>query len=321
MPVSTDITSHLAADVRQGLHSRPRRLSSKYFYDERGSEIFRQIMRMPAYYPTDCEFEIFETHRAALHRAVTQPGSAFRLIEFGVGDGLKTKVLLEHFLDQRTPFTFTPIDISGDALRQLHETLVDTFPDLPVDPIEDDYFRALDRLQGGAARKVVLFLGSNIGNFQRAEAVTFLRRLREGLAPGDLVLIGFDLKKDPEIILRAYHDPEGITRDFNLNLLTRLNRELGADFDLAQWQHAPVYDPLSGETRSYLLSRRAQTVTIEALDESFAFQPWEPIWTELSQKFDLDMIGSLAREAGFQVQQHFHDRRGWFVDSLWEVEG
>ncbi|RMG71241.1 MAG: L-histidine N(alpha)-methyltransferase, partial [Bacteroidetes bacterium] len=141
MTMDSGVDPHLIEDVRAGLRARPRRLSSKYFYDERGSEIFRQIMRMPTYYLTDCEFEIFETHRVALHEAVTAPGSDFRLIEFGVGDGSKTKVLLEHFLSQGTGFTFTPIDISGDALRQLAQTLADRFPDLAVEAVEDDYFR------------------------------------------------------------------------------------------------------------------------------------------------------------------------------------
>ncbi|GAB4417636.1 MAG: L-histidine N(alpha)-methyltransferase [Bacteroidia bacterium] len=319
-PAAADI--HLARDIRQGLGHTPKRISSKYFYDDRGSELFRQIMRMEAYYPTRCEYEIFDTHRERLRHLLAGDGGAFQLIEFGAGDGLKTKLLLGHLLDHDTDFSFSPIDISGDALRQLHAALAGEFPRLRVRPIEDDYFRALQHLHDETdQRKVVLFLGSNIGNFTRDEAVAFLGRLHAHLRPGDRVLIGFDLKKDPAVILRAYDDEEGITRAFNLNLLDRLNRELGADFDPRAFRHWPTYDPATGETRSYLVSTRRQTITFAAIDYRVTLQAWEPIWLELSQKYDLPQIEALAQSAGFDLVAHLHDSRRWFVDSVWEKGG
>lgn len=316
-----DTDSTFSNDVKAGLLAHPKQLSSKYLYDGRGSELFAQIMRMPAYYLTDCEYEIFERYRGELLEQFAPDGANFQLIEFGAGDGLKTRLLLDHFLQAGADFTYLPIDISGDALHQLAGGLQEDYPTLQLNPIEGEYFAALKQLQqkekGG--RNIILFLGSNIGNFQEPQAIHFLEQMRQYLHPGDLVLIGFDLKKDPAIILEAYNDKEGITEEFNLNLLRRINRELGGTFIPEQFLHWEVYDPLSGETRSYLVSKQQQSVYISALAKTFHFDAWEPIWTELSQKFDPRMIQNLAQSSGFRLSEQFTDARGYFVDALFEA--
>jgi dimethylhistidine N-methyltransferase len=316
---TTDLSA-FAQDVREGLSASPKRLPSRYFYDARGSELFREIMRMEAYYPTRCEYEIFERQGRELAQALMAPGGAFHLVEFGAGDGLKTRLLLEALLRRQAAFSYTPIDISGSELRRLAQALRQEMPQLHVSPLEGEYFEALRSLNGAAERqrKAVLFLGSNIGNFTAPEARAFLDALAGACAPGDLVLIGFDLKKDPRIILQAYDDPEGITRAFNFNLLSRINRELGADFEHSAFDHYATYDPLSGETRSYLVSRRRQTVRIAALELETAFDAWEPVWVELSQKYDTALIRRMAEASGFRIQRQFTDSKSWFADVLLE---
>ena len=331
-----------AQDVRTGLSANPKRLSSRYFYDERGNRLFQDIMGLKEYYLTRSEFEILTRHQAALldlfrsrrfaSRSQRQDESvavedqyeegdnSFELIEFGAGDGLKIKVLLRHFLAQRVSFRYVPIDISADAVNGLVADLRATFPELETEGVQDEYFKALDYLKTRSrARKVVLFLGANIGNFNEVEAIQFLTDLRRNLNPDDLLMIGFDLKKDPSFILAAYNDASGVTRDFNLNLLQRINRELGGNFDPDYFQHYPTYDPASGEARSFLLSRKAQTVHIAGLDATFEFEAWEPIHTEISRKYDLRTIIRLAQQSGYQVVQHFFDHQHLFVDTVWRV--
>ncbi|MCB9274016.1 MAG: L-histidine N(alpha)-methyltransferase [Lewinellaceae bacterium] len=310
--------STIALDVLQGLSRRPRRLPSKYFYDAEGDRLFQQIMHMPEYYLTDCEYEILETKKEAIFKAI---GSRkFSLLELGAGDGLKTRVLLRYFLEQGADFQYQPIDISRNVLLELEESLKAELPALQVKGMEGDYFEVLHELQPKAGvPKVVLFLGANIGNYSQQEALRFLRSLARGLAPGDLLLIGFDLKKNPGIILDAYNDPAGITAAFNLNLLRRLNRELGANFDLQQFRHWESYNPLSGEARSYIVSQRDQHVFIRQLNRSFHFEAWEAIEVELSLKYSLSEVEALAEAAGFVRQQHFFDKKNYFVDSLWRM--
>ncbi|EMR03346.1 L-histidine N(alpha)-methyltransferase [Cesiribacter andamanensis] len=308
-----------AWDVRQGLSASPKQLSSKYFYDKQGDALFQAIMHMPEYYLTRSEYEILDMHKERLLQLFCNDSGRFNLIEFGAGDGLKTKLLLRHFTGAGIDFRYIPIDISQNVLETLTADLRQSIPGLQVEGICDDYFRALHQLgQTSDRRNVVLFMGSNIGNFSEPQALDFLSRLSSELNPHDLILIGFDLKKDPGQILAAYNDRAGITRAFNLNLLQRINGELGGEFDLDQWEHYPLYDPISGEARSYLMSRRAQQVYIEALDETYQFAAWEPIHVEISRKYDLAAIGHYASNTNFRLVEHFFDCRHYFVDSLWE---
>lgn len=311
-----------ATDVIEGLSSSPKFLPSRYFYDEKGDAIFQQIMNMPSYYLTRSEYEIFDTHKNALLELFGAQEHAFHLIEFGAGDGYKTKVLLEHFLAQEAKFRYLPIDISENVLNLLADDLQVNFPQLEVEPLANEYFEALDILnkQKRTERKVILFLGSNIGNFLHEEAIDFLRQMCSHLNSGDLLLIGFDLKKDPQIILDAYNDKGGITRDFNLNLLDRINTEFDGNFDTSKFMHSPTYNPLTGATKSYLVSTEDQEVKLEKLGQTFSFEAWEAIDMEISQKYGLSDIKRLAKEAGFEVSSNFFDKNRNFVDSVWTVK-
>ena len=310
--------SDIASDTLEGLSAESKYLLPKYFYDDAGSRIFQNIMTMPEYYLTNCEKEIFETSKQQITNLFRYNGSNFDLIELGSGDGSKTKILLRQLFQDKTNFGFIPIDISAAANEILVTALREEMPDLQVEAQTGDYFQIMDEINNQTnKRKVILFLGSNIGNFSDEESDSFLLHLAELTQRDDQVLIGFDLKKSPQVIMRAYDDPAGHTRRFNLNLLERLNRELGANFNLDQFQHHTSYDPSSGEVKSYLVSKTDQTVTIEALERNYYFAKWEAIFMERSRKYDLSGIEILAARHGFEVRQHFFDRRNYFVDSFW----
>ncbi|TGE23791.1 L-histidine N(alpha)-methyltransferase [Hymenobacter aquaticus] len=315
--------SDLARHVAQGLRRTPKTLSSMYFYDDAGSQIFQQIMALPEYYPTRTEFGLLTQHQVAIGKALrpTDPAEPFFLLELGAGDGLKTKILLRHLLDTGATFTYVPVDISGAALEGLVASLQQELPALRVEPQVTDYATALTLMAARPGRKAVLFLGSNIGNFLPADRREFLRNLAQPLTPDDRLLMGFDLQKDPRQIRAAYDDAQGVTAAFNLNLLTRLNRELGADFDLAAWQHYTDYDPLSGAVRSFLVSTRQQQVRIEALGETVAFDAWEVIHTENSYKFTRHLIEQAAADAGLGVQHFFTDQHDYFADVVLAPQG
>ena len=310
-----NVLTELARHVASGLHRAPKTLSSMYFYDDAGSRLFQQIMALPEYYPTRAEFAIFREHGPAIAAALSPAdGGEFALVELGAGDGAKTKLLLRELLHNGPAFTYAPVDISAGAMTGLVAALAQELPNLSVVPVVADYATALTQLRTRPGGKAVLFLGSNIGNFHPADRLDFLRHLAAPLAPADRLLIGFDLQKDPRRIRAAYDDAQGVTAAFNLNLLTRLNRELGANFDLAHWQHYTDYSPLNGAVRSFLVSTRAQQVSIEALDETFDFAAWEVIHTENSYKFTLPQIEELAAEAGLRVVTYFTDAAGDFAD-------
>ncbi|TGE18603.1 L-histidine N(alpha)-methyltransferase [Hymenobacter elongatus] len=315
-PTLPAVSADLARHVAQGLRHSPKTLSSMYFYDDIGSQLFQQIMALPEYYPTRTEFDLLTLHQVAIARAL-RPAMAdepFFLLELGAGDGLKTKILLRHLLDTGANFTYVPVDISAAALEGLEASLRQELPALRVEPQVTDYATALTLMAARPGRKAVLFLGSNIGNFLPADRREFLSKLAQPLTANDRLLIGFDLQKDPRQIRAAYDDTQGVTAAFNLNLLTRLNRELGADFDLNYWQHYTDYDPLSGAVRSFLVSTRQQEVQIEALQRTYAFEAWEVIHTENSYKFTPHLVQELADEAALSVQHFFTDAQQYFAD-------
>jgi len=315
----TDIDPALAEEVRTGLQKTPKRLSSRFFYDAEGSRIFQAIMHAPEYYLTRSEYEILDTQKAELLRLFQPDGRPFELVELGAGDGLKTKVLLSYFVEQDVSFTYAPVDISADALDGLAADIRRQWPDMRLNPRHDDYFNALEQLSAESdARRVVLFLGSNIGNFSPEEAVDFYQQISDRLRPGDLVLTGFDLRKHPAVIHAAYNDRQGLTRAFNLNLLRRLNRDLDATFDLSTFDHYESYNPENGEARSYLVSQKAQIVRINALDMDVPFDYGEIIHTEISRKFAPTDINGLAQLTGFSVTGWLTDCKGYFADVLFE---
>ena len=310
-------TAPVAAAVMAGLTRKSKQLPSWLFYDEQGDAIFQSIMRMPEYYPTRCEYEIFQRQKEAIRQQFMAAGTPFRLVELGAGDGLKTEVLLKHFLDQHTDFEYWPTDISPNVLAILQERLEHSLPTLTINPIAHRHEDALHTVADDREhRHIFMFLGANIGNYSPLEAQAFINNLAGAMHSGDLLFMGFDLKKDPRIIRAAYDDPHGITRAFNLNLLTRLNRELGANFDIDAFDHAPYYDPETGAAKSYLVSLRNQDVRIEAMHRTIHFDAWETIHTEVSLKYDLAMIESLARKANLEIVRHFADSRDYFRDVL-----
>ena len=309
--------TQFAEDVRRGLSSTPKELSSKYFYDDEGTRLFQEIMKLPEYYLTGCEFEIFSTQTDEILRAFAN-GGGFDLIELGAGDGTKTAVLIDHFLKKNVDISYAPIDISQEALDALSEKFSAEFPTLAIETRNGDYFQILESLKGTSGRrKILLFLGSNIGNFSRTQSVEFFRHLRDLMNQDDLLFIGFDLQKDPHVIASAYDDSAGVTAAFNLNLLTRINRELGGDFDLEKFTHYANYRPIEGSARSFLVSRERQNVHIAALERTFEFDAWEAVFMEISQKYSLRMIEDMSLESGFEIKHNFCDSRNYYCDSLW----
>lgn len=317
MQTPRSFDTSFADDVLAGLSSTPKFLSSKYFYDDEGSRLFQKIMKLPEYYLTECEFEIFR-QQAEKIRTLFDDGNGFDLIELGAGDGTKTAVLIEHFLCQNADVTYSPIDISGEAVDELTSKFNAEFPGLKMSARRGDYFNVLRELgHASDRRKVILFLGSNIGNFDHESSVGFFRGLRAVMSENDRLFIGFDLQKDPHIIAAAYDDASGVTAQFNLNLLTRINRELGGNFEIKKFTHYANYRPVEGSARSFLMSRERQTVRIESLDRDFQFEQWEAIFMEISQKYSLPMIEELATTSGFEVVENLFDSRGFYCDSLW----
>lgn len=312
-------TDAFALDVLVGLSSPRKTIPSKYFYDETGSSFFRRITELPEYYPTACELEIIERESGAIARYVDydQP---FNLVELGAGFSQKSTTLLTRFVDQRLDFQYVPIDISEAAMQSLIGLLNGRLPTLEVQGLVTDYFNGIKWLNNRFKRKnLVLFLGSSIGNFTHAENCVLLRNLWNCLNHDDVLLIGFDLKKDIDMLLRAYNDSQGVTRDFNLNLLHRINRELGGNFDVSKWRHFGTYDVFSGAMESYLVSLERQSAFIEKIGRWFEFDAWEPIHTEYSYKYLVPEIEQLAGETGFEIYEHLFDSRRYFTDSIWRV--
>ena len=313
------INSVFAEDVLKGLSDFPKHLSSKYFYDERGDRLFQDIMQMPEYYLTDCEFEILSQHKGDIVELFAKGASSINLIELGAGDGKKTKILLEYMAQHAMDFKYIPIDISQNALDSLENSIEEELPDVTVESRQGTYFEVLEHLSNyNHSRKVILFLGSNIGNLLHADAVDFLSKLQDVMGENDLLFIGFDQKKNPQTILDAYNDPAGITEEFNKNILRRINNELGGNFDLDNFLHWEVYDPESGTAKSYLVAKKEQTVSIKALDLEVHFKAWETIHTEISQKYDHEVIKWLAGKAGLEIIGEFSDADEAYKDYLFK---
>ena len=314
MPDSPERMTEFARDVLAGMASSPKHLSSKYFYDDAGSWIFQEIMEMAEYYLTDAESEIFEKQAKEIADAISD-ADHFKIIELGAGDGSKTFHLLKELIGQRDSFVYTPVDISEEVVRQLRNNLVQQLEGLTIEPVIGDYFQVLGKPALADTRNVLFFLGSNLGNYDADRAEKLLKLFNNYLNPGGKLLIGLDLQKNPNTIRRAYDDEDGITARFNLNLLTRINRELGADFDLDKFDFYCHYNPTNGEVKSYLVSLEAQPVSI--CDQQFELAENELIWTELSKKYTLQEVDQLAESTGFKVERNYLDSKKYFVDSLW----
>ncbi|RMF55561.1 MAG: L-histidine N(alpha)-methyltransferase [Calditrichaeota bacterium] len=308
-----------ALDVLIGLSEKPKQLSSMYFYDDTGSRLFQKIMALPEYYLTSCEMEIIKTQTEQFSNLVGD--GTFHLIELGAGDGSKTSVLIDHFLQKKLEFDYIPIDISEAAMKTLLRSMGKKFETLSANGLVAEYFDGLKWIsQSKHKRNMVLMLGSNLGNFNKARARVFLRSLWNSLNNGDYVVIGFDLKKDIEIMLRAYNDSQGVTEKFNLNLLRRINTELGGQFDLNKFRFYANYNVFSGAIESFLVSLEPQRIYIAQLGDYFEFDAWEPIHTEYSYKFLESDISLLAEQTGYRIVHQLYDSKRYFVDSIWRVE-
>ena len=310
-------TSQFDKDVYKGLTDFPKHLSSKYFYDAKGDGLFQEIMAMPEYYLTNSEYKILDKFKDEICRAFFKDSNEFDLIELGAGDGKKTKILLRQLAAEGVPFQYVPIDISENALNQLEESISNELPSVKVMPLQGTYFETLEQLcTMQHRRKVIMFLGSNIGNLLHPQAVEFLMSIQELMNDDDLFFIGFDQKKDPQTILNAYNDSAGITERFNKNLLARINNELDANFDLDKFLHWEVYDPETGTAKSYLVSKENQTIHINGLDLTVAFKAWETIHTEISQKYDDNVVSWLADKAGMQISRIFSDENKFYKNYI-----
>lgn len=313
-----EFKTQFAADIFHGLTTYPKSLSSKYFYDKKGDELFQQIMDLPEYYLTGKEFSILEKNKNQIGEAFNSP-KGFDLIELGAGDGKKTKVLLRHFIEKGLSFKYLPVDISRNVLLQLSQSLKKEIPAVIVEPQEGMYKEVLQRLADYRERKkVILFLGSNIGNLPQEEAVRFLKKISDSMSSKDLFFMGADQKKHPQKVLSAYNDSSGVTAAFNKNLLTRINRELDANFDPDSFLHWPVYNPESGMAKSFLVSKKEQTVQINSLNLEVVFAAWESIHTEISQKYDDTSIAWLAGESGLEITGSFSDSENNFKNYIFK---
>lgn len=310
--------SQFKEDVKTGLTSYPKTLNSKYFYDREGDRLFQEIMALPEYYLTDLEFNILEKHKKDIAAAFSSK-EGFDLIELGAGDGKKTKILLKQLLEEQQDFIYLPVDISQNVLDQLSSSLQQELPNLRVEAQRGTYTETLERLEKyNSRKKVILFLGSNLGNMLPEQAIQFLKKIGSTMGPEDLLFIGLDQKKHPQVILDAYNDSAGVTAAFNLNLLSRINRELSADFDPDNFLHWPVYNPETGTAKSYLVSKKAHTVKINSLNLEVSFDAWESIHTEISQKYDGPSINNLSKEAGMEIVKSFADSEGKFRDYIFK---
>ena len=307
-------------DVLVGLSEKPKRLDSRYFYDDEGSRLFQAIMNCKDYYPTNSEREILENHGRSI--MATCGKGPINVIDLGAGDGAKTKVLLRALIEMGIDCRYVPIDISEAAIRGLLESMAAELPEIEVQGLVCEYTDGLNWLsaQPDQRTNLLLFLGSNIGNFNKPRARAFLRRQWTSLNNGDFALIGFDLKKDIEVLLRAYNDSDGFTAQFNLNLLTRINADLGGNFRPESFRHYGTYDVFSGAMVSYLVSLEEQTVAIESLGRSFHFEAWEPVHTEYSYKYLDRDIDDLAKDTGYTIEGKYRDSTHGFVDTLWKVQ-
>ena len=310
--------SAFAVAVLAGLAGRPRAIPAKYFYDEAGSALFEQITRLDAYYPTRTERGILDTHAAELVDAI---GKDAALVEYGSGSSEKTRILLDALHAQRQLAAYVPIDISADFLATTAAALRDAYPGLPVLPVAADYTEpyALPALPAETSRVVVFFPGSTIGNFTPDEAGRFLAHVARVLGDDGALLIGVDQWKDEAVLRRAYDDEEGVTAAFNLNLLRRINRELGGDADLDAWAHEARLNSEANRVEMHLRSERAQTLHV--CGRAFAFEAGETIHTEDSHKYDADGFAGLAASAGLARQQRWTDPRGWFAVELYAKAG
>jgi len=305
-----------AREVEEGLTSFSKTLPCKLFYDAAGSELFEEITRLPEYYLTRTELEILQEHAGEIVAAV---GQNVTVVELGAGTAAKTCTLLQALTRRQMRVAFFPVDISSSALGEAQERVAAQCPTVSVKPVVADFGRGFGFLRDIKGRKLVLYLGSSIGNFDPEAAIAMLRQVRSELAQGDALLLGTDLVKDPSILVPAYDDAQGVTAEFNKNVLRRLNRDLQGDFDLASFRHLALWNPMRSRMEIFLESLRSQTATLRLLQMTVKMRAGERIHTENSYKYTVPMVEKMLADAGFKLEQTWFDSRKWFALHLGRV--
>lgn len=306
-------------EVNEGLNNVLKSLPSKFFYDKKGDALFVEIMHLPEYYVTRSEYEIFKSKSASIIEALQlNQDTYFELIELGAGDGMKTKELLKELSRQNYKFSYMPIDISQNALDNLESDLNKEMPQVSVQAKQGDYFEVLESLKENQHLKVILFLGSNIGNMSDTIAKDFIFKLSENLSLGDKFFLGVDLIKASSIVLPAYNDSQGVTAAFNLNLLERINRELDADFDIQNFKHQPEYDEKQGIATSFLVSTKEQNIVVKKLNKTFHFAKGEKILTEISRKYNDEILDKILKKTAFVIKDRITDSKKYFANYVLE---
>ena len=311
---------HFMEDVDCGLNSVPKFIPSKYFYDEKGSNLFKEITKLPEYYPTESERGILKSYSDQIisDTLVNIPANKkLNIIELGAGDSDKPYYLIDALIKTNHKFTYNAIDISPDALQDFEFNLKKKYENIDFNGIAGEYFNTLKHLEEDqSCRNLVLFLGSNIGNLDENQATKFLSHLKDCMNPGDFILIGFDLVKDMGTMISAYSDPDGITEQFNLNLLVRINKELGANFNINNFFHYATYNALKGAMESFLISKKYQKINIDLLNSNYEIEEYEAIHTEYSFKYTHKQIQELVVNCGFKITDKFLDKRNYFTNYL-----
>lgn len=303
------IDAEFARHVHEGLAAKNKRLDPKYFYDEQGSRLFEEICMQPEYYPTRTEASILQDQGS---RIIDAAGNArMVLVEFGSGSSKKTKILIRKILEKQGDLHYFPIDISLSALLEASAGLEAEFSGLKVMQVHSDFAAGINLIEKAEGRKIIIFLGSSIGNFDPDDAVAFLSDVAGRMERRDLLLVGFDLQKDAKTLRSAYNDAKGATARFNRNVLARINRELGGEFDLSNFDHNAIYNEEKDRIEMHLVSKKEQTIKVRHAGV-FRFRHGESIHTENSYKYTIAQIEGLVEKAGLVVRRHFTDKNKWF---------
>ncbi|MBE9043771.1 L-histidine N(alpha)-methyltransferase [Pleurocapsales cyanobacterium LEGE 10410] len=296
-------------DVIDGLGTTPKSLPARYFYDERGSQLFEEICQLPEYYPTRTEAGILQKYATQ----IIERTKAIELIELGSGSSTKTRFLLDVYRAFNLPLYYTPVDVSGSILRASAENLLTDYPKLKVQGKVATYSQALQQLSTSfLGKRIIIFLGSSIGNFNPTECDRFIEQITTALKPGDYFLLGIDLQKPPAILESAYNDSQEVTAAFNLNMLQHLNNRFQGNFNLDLFKHQAVYNQTEHQIEMYLISQQAQTVTLESLDLTVKLEREERILTEISRKFDLAAMKQYLGDRHLNLIQTYTDPQQWF---------
>ena len=307
-----------ANEIFRGLKAKKKTISSKYFYDDAGSKLFQKISLHKDYYPTRKEIEILNNNKFSLPKIINK--TEIDIIELGPGDGSKSKIIIDGFLDSNYNVNYYPIDISKQALSFLKNKIKPN-KKLSLHGIDGEYISGLKFLKNTTKNsKLVLFLGSNIGNLKKKQSEIFLKNIKKNINFNDFLLMGFDLKKSIKILTKAYNDSDKLTKKFNLNLLKRINKELNGNFKLNRFDHNGIYNPTLGAMESYIISKENQKVHIKNLNYTFEFKVSEPIHVEYSFKYSKEDISNLCFKTGFKSVKNFYDSKNYFTDALWSYK-